>query len=617
MSILITENTTKQEWLDQYKNYPETFKGGLNEKPFFESRIAPIFYEIPVGSKVLDIGCNDGVFLSMIKEKRQCDVFGVDISEPLVKMCVEKGLNVKLADAEKLPFKDNVFDVVCLMEVLSHVMDPKKLLSEIKRVLKPTGYLLGSTPHKNIESYLYEERRLHRLYYDKLSLYNELTPFFPSTHIKVLKAGQFASSFGDTFISGDDAEMLFKCGKTGTLGWNAALMDRSVLRAWFGGTTNPGVFYYRMGGYADKMQKLGAETYYDSYNPSDINTFNRWQLGVSPNPEMPQRPLKPLIVDDLDRILKAADMSVFQITPLPGVLAFLQCAKDAHTGKPMITEMDDWIFDLPSENAAADFYTPNSDPEKIAYKQIKLSDYVICSTDYLKKMVNGLFPDKKVYVIPNSIDFNVWDNLVPTYTNTIPKKNEGIVRIGYTGCDNHTGDLQIAKKAVMAILEEFPNVEMVFPSPKLAWLDMNHPRILISDRWVSIDKFPAYIKGWDLDIGIAPLKDNYMNRAKSNLRWLEYSALKIPGVYSNVVPFKESVKNGSTGLVVKNSPKEWYEALKSLIISKEKRETIGANAYADVKSNFNMDEISKKYLSILKEIKHESNNFARRDRKAA
>lgn len=607
MSNLITKETSREEWIKQYKNYPATLEGGLEEKPYAESRILPIFYEIPMNSKVLDIGCNDGTFMQILVDKRKCDVFGVDVSEVMIEECKKKGLNVILTNGEKLPFDDESFDAVTLMEVLVHVMDQDFLLSEIKRVLKPNGMLLGSTPHENLERYSWDDKRLHRRYYNEKELEDQLRNTFPSVHIKTLTGGQFAVSMSNSFLSDQPCEILFKCGSSvGSVGWNAALKDRSVLRAWFGMCMNPGTFYYRMRGYCDKMQKLGAETFYEPYDPEDMEAHIRWQQGVSENPDIKGRPLKPLVVDDLDRILSVADISVWQITAFRGVLAFLRCAKDKFK-RPIVTEIDDWVFDLPSYNLAHGAFQPNSDYEKTAYQQLQMSDYLICSTEFIKENLLKVFPDKNVFVVKNSIDFDIYDNLEPS--KTFETKKDGVIRIGYTGCGNHSGDLELVKEPILALLSEFENLEFILPMPFESWADVEHPRVLNANRWVSLDKYPSMIKGWEMDIGIAPLMDHNGNRAKSNLRWLEYSALKIPTVASNIYPFKNSIKDGKDGVICKNDSNSWYEALKGLILDKGRRASIGENAYKKVKKDYNMDDVSKSYLSILKGIK--DNEFKR------
>src|SRR5689334_18920897 len=115
MTTVVTEKTTKAEFLKEYKTYPAV-RGDLKERPFYESRYSPIFYEIPIGSKVLDVGCNDGTFMEMLRDKRKCDVIGIDISEVALEEAKSKGLNVINADVEKLPFTDKQFDVVLCME---------------------------------------------------------------------------------------------------------------------------------------------------------------------------------------------------------------------------------------------------------------------------------------------------------------------------------------------------------------------------------------------------------------------------------------------------------------------------------------------------------------------
>jgi ubiquinone/menaquinone biosynthesis C-methylase UbiE len=52
------------------------------------------------------------------------------------------------ADATALPFEDNSFDAITMFDLLEHVPDDAKAIAEAKRVLRPGGYLLVSTPHQ-------------------------------------------------------------------------------------------------------------------------------------------------------------------------------------------------------------------------------------------------------------------------------------------------------------------------------------------------------------------------------------------------------------------------------------------------------------------------------------
>lgn len=603
---ILDERTTKETVLEEYKSYPSTMSD-LSDKPFYESRLAPIFYEIPMNSKVLDVGCNDGVFMQMLKEKRDCRVTGIDVSEVAIAEARKKNLDVQIADAENMPFPDNYFDVVTCMEVLSHLYDPSKALKEIRRVLKPHGFILGSCPHKNLETYVWEDKRMHRRYFDEQELHQLLGESFERTWMKVLTGGQFAVSMAHSFLADQPCEMLFKSGHADTLGWDAALQDRSILRSWFGGTQTPGTFYYRMGGFADKMQKLGAETHYNPYNENDRDSCSEWANKIRWIPSE-KRFLNQHIVDQIYTLWKASDMSVWQITSSRDVLLILNALRDPknihplHPKKPLLIEMDDWMFDIPSWNYASHPYQPNSDNEAVAFDQLKLADAVICSTDYLKEKIEQLFPSKPTYVVKNSLDFDIWDNLERS-TKMHDEKPE-LVRIIYTGCSNHSGDLEIIKKPLLALLDEFPHLEFI-SIPFKCFEDVKHPRFIQWDGWAALSKFPQMIANWEPDVGIAPLRDAEFNRVKSNLRWLEYSALKIPTIASRIYPFEKSISNNKDGLVVGNSAKEWYEAMRGLIVDKGKRTAIGEAAYKKVKKDFNMDEVAKTYLSVLKNIKDE------------
>jgi len=358
-----------------------------------------------------------------------------------------------------------------------------------------------------------------------------------------------------------------------------------------------------MTGFIEKMRKESKiEIGYEGFDESKGENPGNWQRKVSRNPEFPSRPMSVVAMDHLEKCLRASDLSVWQIVSSRDVLAFLHCAK-AVVKKPIILEIDDWIFDLPSYNIASTPYEPGSDAEWVAYEQIKLSDAIICSTNYIKEKLVDLFPDKPIHVVRNAIDFDVWDNLSPIEP-WFKFKEEGKIRIGYTGCGNHDEDIKTIKKPILKLVQEFPEVEFILPLPFESWKDSFGPQVLFNNQWVSIERFPHMIAGWGLDIGVAPLRDNSFNSAKSNLRYLEYAALKIPCVASPVIPFVESIKDGKNGFLA-SSQLDWYEKVKKLVLDEKLRKKIGLNAYEDVKHNFSMDKVGLGYASILRSLKHD------------
>jgi len=99
------------------------------------------------GSKVLDVGCWDG-FLSRLLMQRYRHVKGVDVSERAVELALNNGVDAQLIQPEgDLPFPDEYFDTVVAGEVIEHVLDTDGFLEELKRVLKPKGTLIITTPN--------------------------------------------------------------------------------------------------------------------------------------------------------------------------------------------------------------------------------------------------------------------------------------------------------------------------------------------------------------------------------------------------------------------------------------------------------------------------------------
>lgn len=86
---------------------------------------------------VLDVGCGDGLLMEALIKKGSL-VVGIDLSEEGVRKCKEKGLTASVLDvsSEVLPFQNNAFDTVVILDVLEHLYAPGNLMEEAKRVSK-------------------------------------------------------------------------------------------------------------------------------------------------------------------------------------------------------------------------------------------------------------------------------------------------------------------------------------------------------------------------------------------------------------------------------------------------------------------------------------------------
>nr|MBA2669287.1 class I SAM-dependent methyltransferase [Gemmatimonadota bacterium] len=136
------------------------------------------------GSRVLDIGCGDAGVIIAIAEAG-ADVAGLELDEKSLRRArvraEEHGVaaTLSMGVAEALPFPDSSFDLVILDNVLEHVTDRPQTLREIRRVLRPDGFLymvtpkpfsiysLWNDPHYDLAGLVLLPRWLQIIYFEK------------------------------------------------------------------------------------------------------------------------------------------------------------------------------------------------------------------------------------------------------------------------------------------------------------------------------------------------------------------------------------------------------------------------------------------------------------------
>ncbi len=136
------------------------------------------------GERILDIGCGTGYYVAGIAASGATAI-GVDLAPNYVKQAdhyVAEALqgrgvhHTAAAEAKHLPFADSSFDRVLMTEVLEHLIDYPRALTEVSRVLKPGGCAVITTPSKYSPLNLAYHWKAHRRRYAFHEHIVELTP---------------------------------------------------------------------------------------------------------------------------------------------------------------------------------------------------------------------------------------------------------------------------------------------------------------------------------------------------------------------------------------------------------------------------------------------------------
>ncbi len=117
--------------------------------PDLEARRRFLHSEVRPGDRVLDLGCGTGTFTAVLAQAGATAV-GVEVADAALRRARRAHPELDFRNAPidgPLPFEDNTFDLVWASEVIEHVADTARWLSEVRRVLAPRGRLLITTPN--------------------------------------------------------------------------------------------------------------------------------------------------------------------------------------------------------------------------------------------------------------------------------------------------------------------------------------------------------------------------------------------------------------------------------------------------------------------------------------
>jgi GT2 family glycosyltransferase/glycosyltransferase involved in cell wall biosynthesis len=308
-------------------------------------------------------------------------------------------------------------------------------------------------------------------------------------------------------------------------------------------------------------------------------------------------------VANVDGFLNAsetpAEFALVQRNALPParVDAFLDDCT-AHS-LPIVVDLDDNLVTLGGRDDLAGEYG-----ESVAgmRRLLAAATLVTVSTPRLQEELRGHADD--VVVVPNQLDERLWFGGLPAATPLLkPRDPAGPVQLLYMGTMTHGGDLRVLEPALEALqkLTRRPVRLSVIGGERLGAGQNWYQRIAVPAGYTSYPRFVSWLRAnasqWDL--AVAPLEHSEFNAGKSDLKFLEYSALGLPGVYSDYGPYQESVVPDELGLLADADPRQWAEQLARLCNDAELRRDIGSRVRNHVRTSRTLGASAESYVELL------------------
>lgn len=122
-------------------------KGTIN---YYEQSRPEVAYFIPSGIRsILDIGCGQGAFLKLVKERTQAETWGIEVITEIAEKAKSQVDNILIGKIEERldSIPDAYFDCITFNDVLEHLVEPTRVLQSIKNKLSDNGFIIASLPN--------------------------------------------------------------------------------------------------------------------------------------------------------------------------------------------------------------------------------------------------------------------------------------------------------------------------------------------------------------------------------------------------------------------------------------------------------------------------------------
>ena len=186
---------------------------------------------------------------------------------------------------------------------------------------------------------------------------------------------------------------------------------------------------------------------------------------------------------------------------------------------------------------------------------------------------------------------------------SVREREDGLIRIGFAGSVDRTGDVEaILSGALRRVLREYPGkVTAEFFGARPAIVD--ELALLHVPYRQTYEEYVRTMETLRWDFALAPMPDTAFHRCKHYNKYIEYASYGIPGIFSDVEPYRRAVRHGENGLLCPNTEEAWYEAMKRLIEDEALRRSLAQAALAEAETVYSPAAVAETWSAVLASAK--------------
>lgn len=254
-------------------------------------------------------------------------------------------------------------------------------------------------------------------------------------------------------------------------------------------------------------------------------------------------------------------------------------------GIPVIYDIDDNLFAVPAYDTFTHHQMQRHKPQLAAY--LRGAALVRAHAEALVNVVRDYNPNvRRVF---GSIDWA----LIP---DELPPLREKPLEILYPTSRQHgDGLFALLEADIVRALDDLNGRAVLrcigYHPPTLK----HHPHVVFQPYEADYDAYIRHIATYGYALGLAPMPDDAFHRSKTNVKFRDFGAAGIAGVYQRAAVYDEIV-HGETGWLVSGEPGSWYAAVMTLVNDRALLERIRRGAQAAVQAHYTLDAAADDWL---------------------